>query len=614
MKRILSLVLVLAMSLCLFAACGEPEESSVPAAAPTVEEAREYLAAMYKDTDGTVARRDFSVVAVVMIDGVSYPVTWTVDATEYVTIGAAQNNMVTIDIVEEPAEQVTFKLTGTVTDKDGKTASATFTRIIEAAKKTGVEFVDVPQVGTAYKYTVQQNGLGKTLYFTGEMSGYYLATSENPFDAVDVFVEDVEGGQRIYFMAGEVKTYIDIVPRGADQPGKVNVVLTETPTCVFTWDTVRKTFTTTVEGNPWYLGCYGTYNTISASATSYIEKPEVIGESQFPAGMATVNIVAEQVATPAVGTAYKFTVVQNGLGQTLYFTGEMSGYYLATSVNPAEGVNVFVESVEGGVRLFFMKGEVKTYIDIVPRGADQPGKVNVVLTEDPTCVFTWDADRKTYITTVEGNPWYLGCYGTYNTISASATSYIEKLEVIGESQFPAGPYVVEGFMDKQPVFETEEPEKPVEPEKPAAQLPDVKAPVVGTAYKFGVVQVNAGKTLYITGEVSDRYLVTTTDKAAAADVYVEEAEGGYKFYILVDGAKSYIYVYNNDAGKRSVAFGAEGSVFTFKAEISTWATTFEGKECYVGAYNAFETLSVSDTSYINADNAGISQFPAGFFA
>ena len=457
MKRILSFVLVLVMCLSLLAACGEPAETTAAPAGGSVEDAKDYLAAMYKDTDGTVARRDFSVVAVVMIDGVSYPVTWTTDAPDFVTIGAAQNNMVTIDIVEEPAEQVTFKLTGTVTDKDGKTASATFTRIIEAKKVTGIEFVKAPEVGTAYKFALQQNNLGKTLFFTGAMSGNYLAMSENPFEAVDVFVEDVEGGQRIYFMAGEVKTYVDIVPRGADNPGKVNVVLTEAP----------------------------------------------------------------------------------------------------------------------------------------------------------TCVFTWDAERKTFTTTVDGNNWYLGTYNTYNTISASNTSYIENLEVIGATQFPAGPHTVEGFMDKEPVFETEQ---PVEPEKPAAQLPNVKEPAEGTAYKFGVIQVTAGKTLYITGEVDGRYLVTTADKAAAADVYVEKVDGGYKFYILVDGAKSYIVVYNNADGKRSVGFDAEGSVFTYKAEISTWATTFDGKECYVGAYNAFETLSVSDTSYINAENAGISQFPSGFFA
>ena len=119
MKRILSFVLVLVMCLSLLAACGEPAETTAVPAGGSVEDAKDYLAAMYKDTDGTVARRDFAVVAVVMIDGVSYPVTWTTDAPDYVTIGAAQNNMVTIDIVEEPAEQVTFKLTGTVTDKDG---------------------------------------------------------------------------------------------------------------------------------------------------------------------------------------------------------------------------------------------------------------------------------------------------------------------------------------------------------------------------------------------------------------------------------------------------------------------------------------------------------------
>ncbi len=457
MKRILSFVLVLVMCLSLLAACGEPADPTTAPKTSGLEDAKDYLAAMYKDTDGTVARRDFSVVAVVMIDGVSYPVTWTTDAPDFVTIGAAENNMVTIDIMEEPAEQVTFKLTGTVTDKDGKTASATFTRIIEAAKKTGVEFVKTPEVGTAYKFALVQNNLeGKTLYFNGQVSGNYLATTENPFEAVDVFVEDVEGGQRLYFMNGEVKNYIDIVARD-----------------------------------------------------------------------------------------------------------------------------------------------------------DNPAKVKMTVTETPSAVFTWDAERKTYTAKVGEETWYMGTYNTYNTISASATSYIENLEVIGATQFPAGPYIVEGFMDKEPVFE---PEQPVEPEKPAAQLPDVKEPAEGTAYKFGVVQVNAGKTLYITGAVDGRYLVTTTDKAAAADIFVEKVDGGYKFYMMVDGAKSYIVVYNNADGKRSVGFDAEGSVFTFKAEISTWATTFDGKECYVGSYNTFETLSVSDTSYINAENAGVSQFPAGFFA
>ena len=149
---------------------------------------------------------------------------------------------------------------------------------------------DEPYADFAYKFAVQQNNLGQTLYFTGEMSGYYLATSADPADAVDVFVENVDGGGlRLYFMADEIKTYIDVVARGEDQPGKVNVVLTDAPTCLYTWDSVRRTFVTyAVADNAWYLGCYNTYNTLSASQIKYIENTEVIGVSQFPAGLCTV--------------------------------------------------------------------------------------------------------------------------------------------------------------------------------------------------------------------------------------------------------------------------------------------------------------------------------------
>ena len=283
MKRILSFVLILVMALGLLAGCGnQPVEPGVAGA--SVEDAKTYLYAMYKDDVGTIARRDFKVVAAVMIDGVTFPIEWTTDSPDYVTIGAAQDNMVTIDIVEDPTEQVNFKLIATLKDAEGNTASVEIARVIEAVEASGVEFAAAPVAGTAYKFAVVQNNLGETIYFTGEMSGYYLATSANPFDAVDVFVEDVDGGQRLYFMNGDVKTYIDIVPRGADNPGKVNVILTEAPTCVYTWDSERKTYTTTVEENHWYLGCYNTYNTMSASNTSYIEDVTKIGDSQFPAG------------------------------------------------------------------------------------------------------------------------------------------------------------------------------------------------------------------------------------------------------------------------------------------------------------------------------------------
>ena len=212
---------------------------------------------------------------------------------------------------------------------------------------------------------------------------------------------------------------------------------------------------------------------------------------------------------------------------------------------------------------------------------------------------------KCAIANYNGKPQYLEVYNNYMTCyGISETSnlaiYTFELQDAEGANGTVGSGEVKPDPDPDPVVE--------------AQLPEVTNPVEGTAYKFGMIQVTNGTTVYITGEVTDRYLVTTTDKDAAADVFVEAAEGGYKFYIVVDGAKLYIAIYDNDAGKRSVGFFADGNVFKFNAECGNWYTTHADKECYLGSYNNFETVSVSDTSYINKDNAGIKQFPAGFFA
>ncbi|MBQ7364019.1 MAG: hypothetical protein IJW46_00275, partial [Clostridia bacterium] len=88
------------------------------------------------------------------------------------------------------------------------------------------ELVAKPEASTAYKFAMSIGD--KIYYFTGEMSGYYMATSEDYKDAVDVYIETVEGGVRFYFMDGETKTYIDVTPRDTDA-SKANIALTATP-------------------------------------------------------------------------------------------------------------------------------------------------------------------------------------------------------------------------------------------------------------------------------------------------------------------------------------------------------------------------------------------------
>jgi len=588
MKKLIALILAAVLCLGALAGCEKAPEAPV---VDTLANAKAYLFTMYKDLAGK-SLRDFDLVSVVNIGGVSYNVEWTTNVSEDLVKVVPGDKTVTIDIInEKPEEEVNYTLTATIKDAEGKTASTSFEFYVPGtpAKSSGPVFVDAPVAGTSYKFALVQANRGETLYFTGEMSGYYLATSTNVLDAVNVTAEEVEGGYQLSFMKAGVKTYIDIVPR-EDNADKVNVILTETPAAVYTWDAERKTMTATVGANTWYLGTYNDYNTISASNVSYIEDVSKIGVSQFPATFATYTYDMAAVSAPTAGASYKFFLTQAELDQTLYFTGEMSGYYLAMSTDPMAGVDVTVEEVEGGYQLSFMKAGVKTYIDIVPR-EDNADKVNVILTETPTAVYTWDAERKTMTAVVGANTWYLGTYNTYNTISASNVSYIEDVSKIGVSQFPAT------FATINFTF-----------------TPNAEEAVDGASYVFALTQANRGETLYFTGEMSGNYLATSTNAAAAAKVNAEAVEGGMRFYILKDGVKIYIDIVprdDNPAKVNAKLVEEPTAVYTWDAERKVYTAVVGEATWYLGTYNDYNTISPSDVSYIaDVSKIGVSQFPA----
>ena len=133
-------------------------------------------------------------------------------------------------------------------------------------------------------------------------------------------------------------------------------------------------------------------------------------------------------------------------------------------------------------------------------------------------------------------------------------------------------------------------------------------------YLLCVEQVTLGKKLYVTGEVSNgRYLATTIDDTVAAKIFGEKVTGGYKFYILDGSTKKYLDTYLNSDSDISLQFTAESnSIYVYHEDIKAWVTNVEGTDYYFGTYSSFATLIASKTSYINADNTGVSQFP-GFF-
>ncbi len=600
MKKIIAMLLLLTMALGLFAGCNGTEAPSTTGAPKTngLADAKAYLQAMYKENNGTAYTRDFKVVSVVAIDGVTYPVTWSIEVTagDSAAVSVADNGdkTATVSILNsKPTEEVQYNLVGTLTDAEGKTETVTFNYVIPAVEAAGgTTFAENPEVGTGYKFALEQNEIGKTLYFTGAMDGYYMASSENPLEAVDVYLEEAEGGLRVYFMDGSTKTYIDIIPREG-YTDKANIALTAEPTCVYTWDAERGTLVAKLAEASFYLGTYGTYTTFSVSNFTYIEDVSKVGVSQFPAGFATVAVSVSTVDAPAVGTAYKYVVEQNEIGKSLYFTGAMDGYYLATSTNPGDGVDVYLEEVEGGLRVYFMDGSTKTYIDIIPREG-YTDKANVTLTAEPTCVYTWDTERGTLVAKLAEASFYLGTYGTYTTFSVSNFTYIEDASKVGVSQFPAGFATV------------------------ALPVSVVEAPVVNTAYKYAVQQNGIGQTLYFTGAMDGYYLATSTSYSAGVDVFLEEVEGGLRLYFMDGETKTYIDIIPREGytDKANVTLTAEPTcVYTWDAERGTLVAKLAEASFYLGTYGTYTTFSVSNFTYIeDASKVGVSQYPAGFAA
>ena len=134
----------------------------------------------------------------------------------------------------------------------------------------------------------------------------------------------------------------------------------------------------------------------------------------------------------------------------------------------------------------------------------------------------------------------------------------------------------------------------------------VANPVRDTAYKFGMVQGNLKKTLYLTGEMDGFYMATTDDKDKAADVYLEETTGGYYMYAMVNGAKKYMNIVDavGTDGKNHInaVFGDTAiSVYSYNTTVKTYVTKVGEKEYGFGTRNdkQYTTISPSSTEYVD---------------
>ena len=301
--------------------------------------------------------------------------------------------------------------------------------------------------------------------------------TEDFANAIDVYAEAVDGGYKFYVTIDGAKKYIDVY---SNDEGKTSVGYNDSTACVYSYNSETFAWETAFGEDRVYLGTYNTYDTVSASFTSYIKadntrveqfplelvleavdkpvKPETDPETDPDTEPSTPD--ATVVSAPEANKTYKFYCYQVKAGKVIYLDGGIDqDRYLTTTTDFAKAIDITAEAVSGGYKFAATINGAKKYIDLfVVTGDDGKVKSSLRYADSTNVVFKYNATTYAWETTVDGTDYYIGTYNTFETASASKTSYINA-DNTRKEQFPLE-------LVTEAVKAPEAPETPETPEQP----------------------------------------------------------------------------------------------------------------------------------------------------
>ena len=456
MKKILLLILALVLCLGVMVSCGDTtgddnSDGNVNDGGNTdggnaeeaLQAAIDYVWANFSTTDGSEVRADFDRNSVVIVGDYRYAIVWTTD-NDKIQVVEKSDTAVTIKI-PEVSEALSFKLIATISDSEGNSKSVSFNYTV------AVTTSEKPVAGTAYKFAMVHTNLeNKVLYITGAMNGYYMATTEDVAKAVNVYVEETEGGYYMYYKMADTgaKKYINMVVSGS----YVNAKFEDTASTVYVYDEGLKTLKASVNDKFYVHGTQstGTYTTLgpvdvstspcfgafelAANGGEGGDHSHEFVSGKCGCGAKDPNYVAPDAPVGSVvedGKGY-YVTARNKNGY-LYFNGTVSSGRFNGVASKADAVVVFAEATEGGFYLYIDLKGVKTYIVMSDASAGGSLATDVA----SATVFEWNADIKTLVVADDANNRAFGMddtkdYTTFSCYDISNEAYNYGIYVLAE--------------------------------------------------------------------------------------------------------------------------------------------------------------------------------------
>ena len=635
MKKVLSVALILALALSLFAGCGKGNES--------LKNATAYLENMYQVGEKgavMVLDQDKDVLASVTIDGISYPVEWSIaitsGAADSVKIGTSDKaNHVLIDLPDVAETDILFTATATVKDEEGKTESTGFNY------KMLCTLGDLEILDKAYALS-DGGKLDGTPSLTGD-----ITEIKTPWDAasksISVVMQVGDATDKLVLCTGLQGEGAEGLAVGDNicvtgTLGKNGGVVGFASGCTLVY--VNKAnggdatdATTTVQGgNDATTTVQGGSNN-----TTTTKKPDV-----------TLKVVTDQAKILKDAFAL-------GRNETTPYIAQLTGKVVAFKEYNADygSVTLTIEVGDKKIICYQMKGngadKAKVGDTITVKGVIK----NYFASDDDKSgdvEFAWHDASQTEVTLVklvagatqdlstpakivaeakklkDGESLqkevtltgkvldieqaYDANYGniTINIIVENTTIKCYRMKGNGIDKIKGGDTVTVKGMIKNYMGTIEfdlgcEMTKRVAGTNTDKKLNVVESPKAGVAYKFGMVQPNASKdnVYYLKGGMSGYYMATSSSSTAAIDVYLESTSGGYYLYTMVDGKKTYInMVKSADGAHVNGAYETTAkTVYTYDTTAKTVIATIDDAPYWLGTRNDknYTTVGPCKTEY-----------------